>query len=99
MVDTVIESVVRKRFVPRLHSIEARLERRHISTDALRQFTMRYQTSHPAELLLQIQDGIPFAVPAGRSNGTENVQCHRSGSRGCIAEGEWKILLVETPVI
>lgn len=77
----------------------ARLERRHISTDALRQFTMRYQTSHPAELLLQIQDGIPFAVPAGRSNGTENVQCHRSGSRGCIAEGEWKILLVETPVI
>lgn len=81
MVDTVIESVVRKRFVPRLHSIEARLERRHI------------------KLLLQIQDGIPFAVPAGRSNGTENVQCHRSGSRGCIAEGEWKILLVETPVI
>lgn len=51
------------------------------------------------KLLLQIQDGIPFAVPAGRSNGTENVQCHRSGSRGCIAEGEWKILLVETPVI
>lgn len=73
--------------------------KRRLSTDALGQFTMRYQTPYPAELLLLGLGGIPTVVPVGRSNGTSDVRCHRSGSRGCIVEGEWRILLVETPMV